>query len=85
MTKSLEVSQHLLPFPPARPRPRARSLTRATKQGLVKDLDELTEKVRTPFFGTLNVLLREQSCQVDGMTADLDINALLIGAASQVP
>lgn len=35
-------------------------------EGLVKDLDELTEKV-------------------DGMTADLDINALLIGAASQVP
>ena len=58
VTKSLEVSQHLLPFPPARPRPRARSLTRATKQGLVKDLDELTEKVRTPLFGTLNVLLK---------------------------
>mgnify|MGYP004417212963 FL=1 len=51
----------------------------------MKELDELTEKVRTPLFGTLNVLLREQSCQVDGMTADLDINALLIGAASQVP
>ena len=49
VTKSLEVSQHLsLPSPLARPRPRARSLTPATKQGLVKDLDELTEKVRTP-------------------------------------
>ena len=35
-------------------------------EGLVKDLDEMTEKV-------------------DGMTADLDINALLIGAAAAVP
>merc|ERR1711959_871066 len=35
-------------------------------EGLVKDLDEMTEKV-------------------DGMTADLDINALLMGAAAAVP
>ena len=54
------------------------------KTRLVLEQEELKTGV-TKSLETLGKELDEMTEKVDGMTADLDINALLIGAAAVVP
>ena len=63
---------------------RADGSVETLKTRLVLEQEELKTGV-TKSLETLGKELDEMTEKVDGMTADLDINALLIGAAAVVP
>ena len=63
---------------------RADGSVETLKTRLVLEQEELKTGV-TKSLETLGKELDEMTEKVDGMTADLDINALLIGAAAAVP